>query len=59
MLRASLDHEMPEPPQWLKDKVAKGELGKKTGKGLYDWKDGQAVKAKGEAGEPPPDMTDR
>jgi 3-hydroxyacyl-CoA dehydrogenase/enoyl-CoA hydratase/3-hydroxybutyryl-CoA epimerase len=59
MLRASIYQDMPEPPQWLKDKVAKGELGKKTGKGLYDWKDGHAVKAKGEAGEPPPDMTDR
>ena len=38
MLRANLHHEMPDPPQWLKDKVAKGELGKKTGKGLYDWR---------------------
>src|ERR1700733_5698688 len=35
MLRASIARDMPEPPQWLKDKVAKGELGKKTGKGLY------------------------
>jgi 3-hydroxyacyl-CoA dehydrogenase / enoyl-CoA hydratase / 3-hydroxybutyryl-CoA epimerase len=59
MLRASIYQNMPEPPQWLKDKVAKGELGKKTGKGLYDWKDGHAVKTKGEAAEPPPDITDR
>ena len=31
--------EMPhyEPPQILRDKVARGELGKKTGKGFYDW----------------------
>src|SRR6185437_11270130 len=29
-LKASLSREMPEPPQWLKHKVAKGELGKKT-----------------------------
>jgi 3-hydroxyacyl-CoA dehydrogenase/enoyl-CoA hydratase/3-hydroxybutyryl-CoA epimerase len=49
---------MPAPPQWLKDKVAKGELGKKTGKGLYDWKDGHAVKQLGGAA-PPPDTTDR
>ena len=45
MLRANLKREMPDPPQWLKDKVAKGELGKKSGKGFYDWKDGHAVKA--------------
>jgi 3-hydroxyacyl-CoA dehydrogenase/enoyl-CoA hydratase/3-hydroxybutyryl-CoA epimerase len=49
---------MPEAPQWLKDKVEKGELGKKTGKGLYDWRDGEAVKARG-APPAPPDTTDR
>ncbi|MCK6446514.1 MAG: 3-hydroxyacyl-CoA dehydrogenase family protein [Planctomycetes bacterium] len=27
-----------EPPQVLRDKVAKGELGKKSGRGFYDWK---------------------
>jgi 3-hydroxybutyryl-CoA dehydrogenase len=26
-----------EPPQVLRDKVAKGELGKKSGRGFYDW----------------------
>jgi 3-hydroxybutyryl-CoA dehydrogenase len=26
-----------QPPQILKDKVARGELGKKSGKGFYDW----------------------
>jgi 3-hydroxyacyl-CoA dehydrogenase / enoyl-CoA hydratase / 3-hydroxybutyryl-CoA epimerase len=35
---------MPEVPRWLQDKVAKGELGRKTGKGLYEWKDGKPVK---------------
>jgi 3-hydroxybutyryl-CoA dehydrogenase len=25
------------PPQLLRDKVAKGELGKKSGQGFYDW----------------------
>ena len=49
MLRGSLNRDMPDAPQWLKDKVAKGELGKKTGKGLYDWKDGHAVKAHDDA----------
>ncbi len=59
MLRGSVNREMPDPPQWLKDKVAKGELGKKTGKGLYDWKDGHAVKSSGDAATPPPDTIDR
>jgi 3-hydroxyacyl-CoA dehydrogenase/enoyl-CoA hydratase/3-hydroxybutyryl-CoA epimerase len=59
MLRGSINRDMPEPPQWLKDKVAKGELGKKTGKGLYTWENGHAVKAKDDAVAPPPDMIDR
>jgi 3-hydroxyacyl-CoA dehydrogenase / enoyl-CoA hydratase / 3-hydroxybutyryl-CoA epimerase len=58
MLRQNLKRDMPDAPQWLKDKVAKGELGKKTGKGLYDWKDGHAVKSHEEA-TPPPDTIDR
>ena len=58
-LRGSYRHEIPEPPQWLKDKVAAGELGKKTGKGFYEWKDGRAVKAHAEAAAPRPDTTDR
>ena len=58
MLRGSLSREMPDAPQWLKDKVARGELGKKTGKGLYDWKDGHAVKSQ-DAAVPPADTIDR
>jgi 3-hydroxybutyryl-CoA dehydrogenase len=27
------------PPQLLRDKVARGELGQKSGKGFYDWKE--------------------
>ena len=57
MLKGS-NPDLPEPPQWLRDKVAKGELGKKTGKGFYDWKDDHAVKAH-EPETPAPDMTDR
>src|SRR5580658_1721418 len=53
MLRANLKHDMPDAPQWLKDKVAKGELGKKSDRGLYDWKDGHAVKAHDEVAQPP------
>jgi 3-hydroxybutyryl-CoA dehydrogenase len=29
-----------EPPQILRDMVARGELGKKSGKGFYDWPEG-------------------
>jgi 3-hydroxyacyl-CoA dehydrogenase / enoyl-CoA hydratase / 3-hydroxybutyryl-CoA epimerase len=58
-LRAGLQNEMPDAPQWLKDKIAKGELGKKTGKGLYDWKDGHAVKQHDATASPPADAQDR
>lgn len=57
-LRGSLTHDMPEVPQWLQDKVTSGALGKKTGNGLYEWKDGRAAKAS-EVPAPPPDATDR
>jgi enoyl-CoA hydratase/3-hydroxyacyl-CoA dehydrogenase len=36
--RLSRDH---EPSAWLKAKVDAGELGKKTGKGIYDWSKGR------------------
>ncbi|MDF2639469.1 MAG: fatty-acid oxidation protein subunit alpha [Novosphingobium lindaniclasticum] len=44
MLKRELDWPIPDAPQWLRDKVKAGELGKKTGKGIYVWKDGKAVK---------------
>ncbi len=34
----------PPVPDWLADKVLKGALGRKTGAGLYLWKDGEARK---------------
>src|SRR6266478_2624459 len=58
MLKSSLKSDLPDPPRWLKDQVEKGELGKKTGKGLYEWKDDHAVKSH-DAATPAPDMTDR
>ena len=58
MLKRELDQPMPEAPQWLRDKVQAGELGRKIGKGLYEWKDGKAVKAS-ETPPPDPEMTDR
>src|ERR1019366_4064439 len=57
-LRSSLNRPMPATPKWLADKVKKGELGRKTGKGMYEWKDGKAVKDHG-APAPSADMADR
>jgi 3-hydroxyacyl-CoA dehydrogenase / enoyl-CoA hydratase / 3-hydroxybutyryl-CoA epimerase len=47
MLRERLDDPMPEVPAWLRTKVENGELGRKTGKGLYDYdSDGKPKKSK-------------
>jgi 3-hydroxyacyl-CoA dehydrogenase/enoyl-CoA hydratase/3-hydroxybutyryl-CoA epimerase len=58
MLKRELNWAMPDTPQWLRDKVAAKTLGKKTGEGLYVWKEGKPVKAPG-AAAPDPDMADR
>jgi 3-hydroxyacyl-CoA dehydrogenase/enoyl-CoA hydratase/3-hydroxybutyryl-CoA epimerase len=57
-LKAGLARKMPDIPNWLRDKVAKGELGRKTGKGLYEWKDGKPVKD-AELAAPTGEMTNR
>jgi 3-hydroxyacyl-CoA dehydrogenase / enoyl-CoA hydratase / 3-hydroxybutyryl-CoA epimerase len=44
MLRSKFGDLLPPTPAWLREKVAKGELGRKTGKGFYTWKDGKAEK---------------
>ncbi|TYL74156.1 fatty-acid oxidation protein subunit alpha [Bradyrhizobium cytisi] len=44
MLRTRFGDLLPPTPAWLREKVAKGELGRKTGKGFYTWKDGKAEK---------------
>ncbi|MCL0048542.1 3-hydroxyacyl-CoA dehydrogenase [Dehalococcoidia bacterium] len=31
------------PPKWLREKIEAGDLGKKTGKGIYDWSKGRPV----------------
>jgi 3-hydroxybutyryl-CoA dehydrogenase len=38
-LQATLGKPQYDPPKILRDKVKKGELGKKTGKGFYTWSD--------------------
>src|ERR1700686_3445040 len=58
MLRSKFGDALPPTPAWLRDKVAKGELGRKTGRGFYAWKDGKADKAAGSpsTAQPTPEM---
>ncbi|MGA7386447.1 MAG: 3-hydroxyacyl-CoA dehydrogenase NAD-binding domain-containing protein [Pseudolabrys sp.] len=58
VLRRELKRPMPPTPKWLSNKVEKGELGRKSGKGMYMWKDGKAVKDT-DTPSPGPDMADR
>jgi 3-hydroxyacyl-CoA dehydrogenase / enoyl-CoA hydratase / 3-hydroxybutyryl-CoA epimerase len=61
MLRSKFGDSLPPTPAWLREKVAKGELGRKTGKGFYAWKDGKAdtTPASPSTAEPTPEMIDR
>lgn len=59
MLRSKFgEAALPPAPDWLRDKVKKGELGRKTGKGFYEWKDGRAVKTPSPV-QPTDEMIDR
>ena len=59
MLRSKFgEAALPPAPGWLRDKVTKGELGRKTGKGFYEWKDGKAVKVPSPV-QPTDEMIDR
>ncbi len=57
MLKRDLGWPLPDAPAWLREKVEAGDLGRKSGKGIYLWKDGKAVKEKAEA--PDPELADR
>jgi 3-hydroxyacyl-CoA dehydrogenase/enoyl-CoA hydratase/3-hydroxybutyryl-CoA epimerase len=61
MLRSKFGDLLPPTPAWLRDKVAKGELGRKTGRGFYLWKDGKADKTSGVSAttQPTAEMIDR
>jgi 3-hydroxyacyl-CoA dehydrogenase/enoyl-CoA hydratase/3-hydroxybutyryl-CoA epimerase len=61
MLRSKFGDLLPPTPAWLREKVAKGELGRKSGKGFYVWKDGKADKgpAPASGAQPSEEMTDR
>ncbi|QIE46706.1 fatty-acid oxidation protein subunit alpha [Pseudohalocynthiibacter aestuariivivens] len=59
-LRSGLEKPIPEVPGWLRDQVNdKGDTGKKSGKGLYVWRDGEAQKTTTRPPKPDDDMTDR
>jgi 3-hydroxyacyl-CoA dehydrogenase/enoyl-CoA hydratase/3-hydroxybutyryl-CoA epimerase len=59
MLRSKFgEAALPPAPDWLRDKVKKGDLGRKTGKGFYEWKDGRAVKTPSPV-QPTDEMIDR
>jgi 3-hydroxyacyl-CoA dehydrogenase / enoyl-CoA hydratase / 3-hydroxybutyryl-CoA epimerase len=61
MLRSKFGDLLPPTPAWLRDKVARGELGRKSGQGFYIWKDGKADKSSGSSSiaPPTPEMIDR
>ena len=61
MLRSKFGDLLPPTPAWLRDKVARGELGRKTGKGFYTWRDGKADKTAGSpsTAQPTAEMIDR
>jgi 3-hydroxyacyl-CoA dehydrogenase/enoyl-CoA hydratase/3-hydroxybutyryl-CoA epimerase len=61
MLRSKFGDLLPPTPAWLREKVAKGELGRKTGKGFYIWKDGKPDKSSRSpsAAQPTDEMIDR
>ena len=58
VLRRDLDQDMPEIPDWFAKKVENGELGRKSGKGIYTWKGSKAQKQP-VTGDIPPDLADR
>jgi 3-hydroxyacyl-CoA dehydrogenase/enoyl-CoA hydratase/3-hydroxybutyryl-CoA epimerase len=65
MLRTKFGDALPPTPAWLREKVAKGELGRKTGKGFYVWRDGKAERIASRPtqaptqGQPQQEMIDR
>ena len=60
MLRSKFGDMLPPTPAWLREKVAKGELGRKTGKGFYIWKDGKAdIAPTASSAAPPSPRNDR
>jgi 3-hydroxyacyl-CoA dehydrogenase / enoyl-CoA hydratase / 3-hydroxybutyryl-CoA epimerase len=59
MLKERLDDPMPNIPKWLEDKVEKGDLGRKSGRGLYDYDDKGKPRKANNTSAPDAEMTDR
>jgi 3-hydroxyacyl-CoA dehydrogenase/enoyl-CoA hydratase/3-hydroxybutyryl-CoA epimerase len=61
MLRSKFGDLLPPTPAWLREKVAKGELGRKTGRGFYVWTDGKPDTTPGSpaTAQPTEEMIDR
>jgi 3-hydroxyacyl-CoA dehydrogenase/enoyl-CoA hydratase/3-hydroxybutyryl-CoA epimerase len=58
VLQKAFDRPMPDVLPALRSRVEMGQLGRKSGKGFYDWKDGKAVKEH-DVPKPTEEMTDR
>ena len=58
-LKAAFPDEVPTIPAWLRGKVEKGELGRKTGKGLYDYDSRGKPQKSGDVPQPDAEMADR
>ena len=58
VMRKDLQHDLPEIPAWFEDKIKRGDLGKKTGRGLYEYEKGKPKKDKIEE-QPDPALADR
>jgi 3-hydroxyacyl-CoA dehydrogenase/enoyl-CoA hydratase/3-hydroxybutyryl-CoA epimerase len=58
MLKERLDQPLPDVPPGLRKAVENGDLGAKTGRGLYHWKDGEPEKH-ADPSKPDDEMTDR
>src|SRR5437870_240164 len=57
-LKGALERPMPDVSQALRGKVELGHLGRKSGRGFYEWRYGKAVKDR-DAPKPTEEMTDR
>lgn len=57
-MRAQLEIELPELPGWFEEKIKRGDLGRKTGRGLYEYAKGKPKKKKLESA-PDPALADR